>query len=1375
MRTIKSLILFFLVLTIGHSVNAQTFILSDGWQVQSSAKVKATGAILSTPQADTTGWYPAMVPSTLMGVLTTCGAEPKALTAADYQRIDRQRFNDSWWYHTTFTLPPSTLHPSPSTLLSFDGISYRANVWLNGHQIATSEEMAGPFRQFTIDVTPYVRQQNVLAVEVFRAQPGEPNIGFVDWNPRPADESMGIFREVTVKCCGAVSVAHTAVHSKVNTTTLDEAWLTISTFLTNHSDQPVEGTLIGTIEGRQFKTPVTLAPHERRMVQLVSDAPIQHPRLWWCHNMGKPELYNLHVEFQEDDRLSDFEDIRFGIRQIESFLTPEGYRAFKLNGRNVLLRGAGWTDDIYLRDTPATNRLQLEYVRHMNMNTVRFEGFWGTSQNLYDLCDELGLLALVGWSCHWEWEEYLGSPCPEPYGGIISPEQIEVVAHSFEEQVLWLRHHPSIIAWFVGSDRLPKPELEQQYRQFLTACDDRCYIISAKQMTSTLSGSSGTKMAGPYEYVGPAYWYHPQAPGGAFGFNTETGIGAQLPVKESLTKMLRQELSLPDQRWDILCTASTSQMNTPAVLTQSINQRFGTQKDIDHYLQRADLLNYESTRAMFEAFRVNAPRATGIIQWMLNSARPSIYWQLYDYYKQPNAAYYAVRRANAPVQLIYDYQRRAVFAVNETLQPVTLTATLHLQPSTFNHPPSTLHLQPSTITKVFDVPQPTAEGEFLFLQATDTDGREIAANEYFLPRGEDSYDWEQSDWWGTPISQYASYRMLNHLQQVTCQGSVRQSASDPSRYEMTLTNPSESVAFFIRLTAKDDKGELLCSAFWSDNYVTLAPHQQRTIICTLPDHSDTPVQFALEGWNVKAQPISTVNYDVVPMPQNIQQQNGDPFALNDEVQILTTDVLQREAVFLQTYIHEAVGLQLPVSTKRQKKIRYIELSTSPKVAEPEGYVLTVTDRSVSITGGSAAGVFYGIQTLRKSLNPPLSTFNPQPSTFHLPPVRITDFPRFPYRGMHLDCSRHFFTIDFIKKYIDLLALHNMNVVHWHLSDDQGWRIEIKKWPLLTTIGSQRSGTIIGTNSDLDDHIPYGGYYTQDEARSIVEYARERHITVIPEIDMPGHMLAALASYPELGCTGGPYQVGHYWGVYQDVLCVGNPKVYEFVEDVLTEIMDIFPSEIIHIGGDETPTEKWEHCAKCQALHPEGTTLQGYFTQRVFDFLTAHHRRALGWDEILDGCPADAIIMSWRGSEPGAQAAALGHDVIMAPTTHCYFDYQQTDDPLFEPSRCGGCIHVEKVYSLEPVPDGISADARRHILGVQANLWTEYITNEELAEYQALPRMSALAEVQWTQPERKNYSAFRDRLTRLTVLFDRLHYTYAKHLWPERTLPNRWQF
>ena len=551
---------------------------------------------------------------------------------------------------------------------------------------------------------------------------------------------------------------------------------------------------------------------------------------------------------------------------------------------------------------------------------------------------------------------------------------------------------------------------------------------------------------------------------------------------------------------------------------------------------------------------------------------------------------------------------------------------------------------------------------------------------------------------------------------------------------------------------------------------------------------------------VFAASAQTADYGVVPMPQRIEMQRDDSFVLDADVQILAGEGLQQEASFLQVYLKELNGLSLPIAQKRQKKVNYIELTLLPKVTGPEGYVLTVNKKGITIAGESAAGVFYGIQTLRKSLFTDSIVYSQ-----NLPAVRITDAPRFPWRGMHLDCSRHFWSVDFVKKFIDLLALHNMNVFHWHLTDDQGWRIEIKKWPKLTEVGSQRSGTIIGTNSDLDDGIPYGGYYTQAELREIVAYAAARHITIVPEIDMPGHMLAALAAYPELGCTGGPYQVGHYWGVYKDVLCVGNPRVYEFVQDVLTEVMDIFPSKVIHIGGDETPSEKWQYCKKCDEIYIKKTlegrvagqvegdsdgprtmpeypyeemvrsVLQPYFTNKVFNILASKGRRALGWDEILDGAPQDAMIMSWRGTAPGAKAAEAGHDVVMAPTTHCYFDYQQVEDTQFEPSRCGGFIPIERVYSLDPAPESLSVEARSHILGTQANLWSEYMTNEQMVEYQALPRMSALAEVQWTQPEHKDYKAFLQRLTRFTSLFERYHYTYAKHLWPDRQIPNRWQF
>ena len=851
-----ALVMFVLTLP----ANAFTIKLTDGWKVQSSDKTNSTGDILSTSAAQIDGWLPTTVPSTLMGVLTANGQEPEALTAADYQRIDRKQFETSWWYRTTFRLPESK--KGEHVILSFDGISYRANVWLNGRKIADKNDMFGPFRQFSIDITKERRQDNILAVEVFRAQPGEPNIGFVDWNPRPADESMGIFREVTVKTCRSVALTHSSVRSRVNAQTLDEAWLTIATELKNYSDKTVKGVVRGTIDDQTFEQPVTLSAGERRLFTLPSEVYVAHPRLWWCHNMGRPELYDLHLEFVENKDLSDSEDKRIGIREIKSYLTPEGYRGFMLNGRKVLLRGAGWTDDIYLRDTPQTNRLQLEYVRDMNLNTVRLEGFWGNSQNLYDLCDELGLFILVGWSCHWEWEDYLGAPCDERYGGITSQENIDLIGRSFEDQVLWLRHHPSIIGWFVGSDMLPKPELEQRYQTFLSQNDDRVCITSAKAMESTLSGPSGMKMAGPYEYVGPAYWYLPEAPGGAVGFNTETGIGAQLPVKESLERMLGRQLFPIDNRWDILCTASASEMNTLSKLNEVIRHRFGDATHIDQYLRRADLLNYESTKAMFEAFRVRWPHTTGIIQWMLNSARPGIYWQLYDYYKQPNAAYYAVKKANEPVQLIYDYQRHEVYAVNETLLPVSFKAFMKvIKDGKEENETQAVTVNPATVVKVFSVETSDVPAAFLFLKATDLSGKEISTNDYFLPTETDTYDWEKSNWVHTPITQYASYAMLPDMTVRTSQLSVNvfmkpnepndacihsdvgekgrmnpndKDVSAGKLYEVTVTNPTDKVAFMVRLTARDTTGELFCPAYWSDNYLTLAPGETRTITCRIP-------------------------------------------------------------------------------------------------------------------------------------------------------------------------------------------------------------------------------------------------------------------------------------------------------------------------------------------------------------------------------------------------------------------------------------------------------------------------------------------------------------------------------------------------------------
>ncbi|NLZ94438.1 MAG: family 20 glycosylhydrolase, partial [Bacteroidales bacterium] len=423
---------------------------------------------------------------------------------------------------------------------------------------------------------------------------------------------------------------------------------------------------------------------------------------------------------------------------------------------------------------------------------------------------------------------------------------------------------------------------------------------------------------------------------------------------------------------------------------------------------------------------------------------------------------------------------------------------------------------------------------------------------------------------------------------------------------------------------------------------------------------------------------------------------------------------------------------------------------------------------------SEAGVFYGIQTLRKSIN--------SNNTNHtLAPVTINDSPRFGYRGMMLDVARHYQPVEFVKKFIDLLAMHNINRFHWHLTEDQGWRVEIKQYPKLTELGSERKETVIGRNTDEYDGKPHGGFYTQEEIKEIVAYAQERYITTIPEIDLPGHMLGALKAYPEYGCTGGPYEVATSWGVFDDVLCAGNEDTYTFLENILTEVMELFPSEYIHIGGDEVPKVRWEECPKCQSKinelglkdddkHNKEHYLQSYLTARIEKFLNENGRRLIGWDEILEGELApNATVMSWRGMAGGIEAAKMGHDVIMTPNSHAYLDYYQTADTEDEPLAIGGFVPVERTYSLEPAPTSLTEEQREHIIGVQANLWTEYISRSEHVEYMLLPRMAALSEVQWTQPKKKNYDNFLTRLPQLTDLYEREGYNYATHVYDVQTI------
>ena len=515
-------------------------------------------------------------------------------------------------------------------------------------------------------------------------------------------------------------------------------------------------------------------------------------------------------------------------------------------------------------------------------------------------------------------------------------------------------------------------------------------------------------------------------------------------------------------------------------------------------------------------------------------------------------------------------------------------------------------------------------------------------------------------------------------------------------------------------------------------------------------------------------PDLRASYDVIPLPQEVLLSEGNAFRLDNHVKIRYADPeLKRTAEFLSEFIDEAIQLELPIEAGEDAR-GAILLKLGLENPNTEAYRLTVNADGVEICGATKAGVFYGVQSLRKSL--PLEACH-----VLLPQVTINDQPRFAYRGMMLDVGRHFYEADSIKTFIDILALHNINRFHWHLTEDQGWRIEIKKYPRLTEVGSMRQQTVIGHNTGVYDGVPHGGFYTQEQIRDIVAYASERNITIIPEIDMPGHMLGAVASYPELGCTGGPYKVWEHWGVSDDVLCVGNAQTLEFAKDVLREVMELFPSKYIHVGGDECLKTRWEKCPKCQAKiselglvsdqkHTKEERLQSYFLSEIEHFLNENGRQMIGWDEILEGGLApNATVMAWRSVEAGKTAAQMGHHAIMTPTSHLYFDYYQGQDIDREPMAIGGYIPVELVYSFEPLSENLTKEERGYIMGTQANLWTEYIPTFDQALYMALPRMDALCEVQWTDPQKKDYASFLKRLPRMFDYYTFKGYPFGRHL------------
>ena len=512
--------------------------------------------------------------------------------------------------------------------------------------------------------------------------------------------------------------------------------------------------------------------------------------------------------------------------------------------------------------------------------------------------------------------------------------------------------------------------------------------------------------------------------------------------------------------------------------------------------------------------------------------------------------------------------------------------------------------------------------------------------------------------------------------------------------------------------------------------------------------------------------LSCSNYQsisVIPYPNSVSFKSGT-FAVTNPI-VTCISVLDSLTLTNVKHFSDQIGADFTISDKFPSE--GFHFCCNPKLAD-EAYTIDVTRKIVRVEASGLRGYSYAIQTLLQML--PL-----------IPCCYIEDAPRFAYRGLHLDEARHFFGMDEVKKYIDIMSFHKLNKLHWHLTDDQGWRVEIKKYPELTSVGSVRNGTCIRRNYNTNDGIPYGEgfWYTQDQIREIVAYAASKGIDIIPEIDIPGHMLAALTAYPHLGCTGGPYKVWHRWGVSNDVLCIGNEKSYEFLTDIFSEICELFPYEYIHIGGDECPKDSWKICKKCQAKiselglkddmhHKAEHYLQSYVMNRIESFLNTLGKKVIGWDEILEGAPSQsATVMSWRGEQGGIEAAAKGHDVIMTPNTYCYWDYYQATDIENEPFAIGGYVPVDLVYSYEPYTDEMNVEARSKILGVQANIWTEYISTADHLEYMLLPRLAALSEVQWCNIDNKNWDRFLDSMDEVSSIYDKMGYRWAEHVFGVR--------
>jgi exo-1,4-beta-D-glucosaminidase len=852
-------------------------LLHEGWLLQSSEKAGEDGARISTTAFQPARWYATSVPTTVLAALVDNKVYPDpyfgmnlaSLPGAGYSRAAGMShpehnfsnvpmpadspFRSSWWFRKEFHLAGQSL--GQRVWLHFDGINFRANVWLNGRAIATSTDAAGAWRFFEFDVTDIVVHDklNILAVEVYPPQPNDLAISWVDWNPAPPDKNTGLWRDVYLTTTGPVAVRWPHVVSRFPSPSFDSARLTVTAELCNATSNSVRGVLHGQIGDTTFSKQVELGAKETRVAGFSpGDYPqltVQHPHLWWPAKLGAQYLYEIKLWFEINGTMSDTKTAHFGIREVGSELNENGARIFKINGKRILIRGAGWAPDMLLRASPKRQEAEIAYVADMNLNTIRLEGKL-EDENFLNLCDRRGVLVMAGWCCcdHWEkWNNW-------------KPEDFRISAESLRDQIRRLRIHPSVFDWLNGSDYAPPPKVEETYVRILKELDwPNPYQSSASQAPSSVSGVTGLKMTGPYEYVPPVYWSTDHSRGGAFGFNTETGPGAAIPPVDSLRKFLPPEHLWPiDDYWTF--HAGRDVPSNLDVYTRALSSRYGRPANLEDFVGKSEVSAYEGERAMFEAYAANKYNATGVIQWMLNNSWPSVIWHLYDYYLHPGGGYFGTKKACEPLHIQYSYDDRSIVVVNtyyrnfERLTARARVYDLNMQERYSNS--AAIDAGSDSVTKAFAIPAiPQSSGTyFLRLDLSDASGKEVTSNFYWLSQEPDVMDWEKGDGYYTPEKSFADFSELRKLPPVKLKVSAQYVPQGTNgSAQVTVDNPSTHLAFAIHLrVVNSGDGEELLPVQWEDNFFSLLPGERRSLTASyaLPGSATVKPDIRLDGWNV---------------------------------------------------------------------------------------------------------------------------------------------------------------------------------------------------------------------------------------------------------------------------------------------------------------------------------------------------------------------------------------------------------------------------------------------------------------------------------------------------------------------------------------------